>query len=160
MYPWTIRKGYSTGDLRLPKSIEQNIDLIICNWSTKLSKDIVSHMHKQLLQNFSVEERWLAKKVAVFKYTLLWSKLYSFADPKCFVIITYITYNKSWGTWNNRHRFYGHNSFSTVVLIDKRKVLKKSSNSNWNYKLYFSKMKKHRINQEQINKQCSYYFEK
>ena len=58
------------GDLRLPKSIEQKIDLIICNWSTKLSKDIVYYMYRELLATFIVEESWLANKQKLLKIHL------------------------------------------------------------------------------------------
>ena len=69
------------------------------------------------------------------------------------------------------HRFYGDNSVRVVVLIDKHKILKKvemetgilaSSNTIKNITLsecYFSRMKKDRINQEQINGECTYTFE-
>ena len=69
------------------------------------------------------------------------------------------------------HRFYGDNSVRIVVLTDKHKILKKvemetgilaSSNTIKNITLsecYFSRMKKDRINQEQINGECSYAFE-
>ena len=56
------KKGYSMGDLHLANKFEQKINLIICNWSTKLCKDIFCHMYKQqFLENFFLEEIWLAR---------------------------------------------------------------------------------------------------
>ena len=46
-------------------------------------------MYTIFLGNFLLKERWLAKKTTAFKYTLAWSKLYSFVDIKFFIVITY-----------------------------------------------------------------------
>ena len=45
-------------------------------------------MYKQFLGNFCSRKK-IGKKAAAFKYTLVWSKLYSFVDTKFFIIAIY-----------------------------------------------------------------------
>ena len=78
-------------------------------------------MYQQLLGNFFFPREVIAKKETAFKYTLVWSKLHNFVDTKFFIIITYKKVKQP----QIRHRFYGHNTFRTVLLIEKHKVLKK-----------------------------------